>query len=98
MVGGQAAKQRAMVKEQLAAIPESEERLIVATGRYIGEGFDDPRLDALFLVMPISWHGALAQYAGRLHPPPNPAPKWATRSRLNRTSCNKSLIQYSSRY
>lgn len=67
MVGGQTAKQRAMVKEQLAAIPESEERLIIATGRYIGEGFDDARLDTLFLAMPISWHGTLAQYAGRLH-------------------------------
>lgn len=67
MVGGQAAKQRALVKEQLAAIPESEERLIIATGRYIGEGFDGARLDTLFLAMPISWHGTLAQYAGRLH-------------------------------
>lgn len=67
MVGGQAAKQRTLVKERLAAIPESEERLIIATGRYIGEGFDDARLDTLFLAMPISWHGTLAQYAGRLH-------------------------------
>ncbi len=41
--------------------------MIVATGRYIGEGFDDPGLDTLFLAMPISWHGTLAQYAGRLH-------------------------------
>ncbi len=67
MVGGQTAKQRALVREQLAAIPESEERLVIATGRYIGEGFDDARLDTLFLAMPISWHGTLAQYAGRLH-------------------------------
>jgi superfamily II DNA or RNA helicase len=42
-------------------------RVIISTGGYIGEGFDDPRLDTLFLVMPISWHGTLAQYAGRLH-------------------------------
>jgi len=39
----------------------------VATGRYLGEGFDDARLDTLFLTMPISWRGTLAQYAGRLH-------------------------------
>ena len=44
-----------------------DERLILATGRYIGEGFDDLRLDTLFRVMPISWRGTLAQYVGRLH-------------------------------
>lgn len=67
MVGGQSDKQRAAVNQQLSSIPDSEERLLIATGRYIGEGFDDPRLDTLFLSMPISWHGTLAQYAGRLH-------------------------------
>lgn len=40
---------------------------MLATGRYIGEGFDDPRLDTLFFTMPISWRGTLQQYAGRLH-------------------------------
>ncbi len=67
MIGGQSAKQRDLVKAQLASIPEEEERLLIATGSYIGEGFDDSRLDTLFLTMPISWHGTLAQYAGRLH-------------------------------
>jgi len=40
---------------------------IVAAGGYIGEGFDDPRLDTLFLAMPISWRSTLQQYVGRLH-------------------------------
>ncbi len=42
-------------------------RIILSTGRYLGEGFDDARLDALFLAMPIAWKGTLAQYVGRLH-------------------------------
>lgn len=65
--GGMGAKQRREVAAQLAAIPEGEERVLVATGRYIGEGFDDIRLDALFLALPISWRGTLQQYVGRLH-------------------------------
>jgi superfamily II DNA or RNA helicase len=65
--GGMGARQRKAVTENLTAIPEGEERVIVATGRYLGEGFDDARLDTLFLTMPISWKGTLAQYAGRLH-------------------------------
>ena len=48
-------------------IPDDEERLLIATGRYLGEGFDDARLDSLFLTLPISWKGTIAQYAGRLH-------------------------------
>ncbi len=67
MVGGQTRKKREEVKHQLESIPDHEKRLIIATGRYIGEGFDDTRLDTLFLTMPIAWEGALAQYAGRLH-------------------------------
>lgn len=67
MVGGRGAKQSRAVAEQLASVADNEERLLIATGKYIGEGFDDSRLDTLFLAMPISWHGTLAQYAGRLH-------------------------------
>ena len=47
--------------------PSNESKLLLATGRFLGEGFDDPQLDTLFLTMPISWRGTLAQYAGRLH-------------------------------
>jgi len=65
--GGMAAKQRKAIWERLAAIPESEPRVILATGSYAGEGFDDARLDTLFLAMPISWKGTLQQYVGRLH-------------------------------
>jgi superfamily II DNA or RNA helicase len=65
--GGMGAKQRHRTTANLASVPDGEERVIVATGRYLGEGFDDARLDTLFLTMPISWRGTLAQYAGRLH-------------------------------
>jgi len=65
--GGMTAKQREQARNALEATPDGEERVIVATGRYLGEGFDDARLDTLFLTMPISWRGTLAQYAGRLH-------------------------------
>jgi superfamily II DNA or RNA helicase/very-short-patch-repair endonuclease len=60
-------KQRQAVAERLALIPRDEPRVILATGRYVGEGFDDPRLDTLFLTLPVSWRGTIAQYAGRLH-------------------------------
>ena len=51
----------------MAATPPNAPRVVVATGRCIGEGFDDARLDTLFLAMPIAWRGTLQQYAGRLH-------------------------------
>jgi superfamily II DNA or RNA helicase len=65
--GGMGKKQRRETAAALASVPESESRVILATGSYIGEGFDDARLDTLFLAMPISWKGTLQQYVGRLH-------------------------------
>ena len=64
--GGMSAKDRKAAHAALN-VDDDEERLILATGRYIGEGFDDARLDTLFLTMPIAWKGTLAQYVGRLH-------------------------------
>jgi len=60
--GGMGVKARKAVTERLA-----DTQVLIATGKYIGEGFDLPRLDTLFLVLPISWKGLLAQYAGRIH-------------------------------
>jgi superfamily II DNA or RNA helicase len=65
--GGMSPRERRGVIAQLASIPEGEERLLLATGRHIGEGFDDARLDTLFLALPISWKGTLIQYSGWLH-------------------------------
>jgi superfamily II DNA or RNA helicase len=65
--GGMRVKARRAVLERLASIPVNEPRVLLATGRYVGEGFDDARLDTLFLTLPISWRGTLVQYVGRLH-------------------------------
>ena len=65
--GGMTPTERRAAAATLASIPDGEPRLLIATGRYIGEGFDDARLDTLFLAMPVSWKGTLVQYAGRLH-------------------------------
>lgn len=64
--GGLSTAERRVAKEALRASSEGE-RLVLATGQFLGEGFDDPRFDTLFLLMPISWKGTLAQYVGRLH-------------------------------
>ena len=64
--GGMSAKDRREADSALN-VADDDERLILAIGRYIGEGFDDARLDTLFLTMPIAWKGTLAQYVGRLH-------------------------------
>lgn len=64
--GGMSARERRAAEAALRVAPP-EERLVLSTGRILGEGFDDSRLDTLFLVAPISWRGTLAQYVGRLH-------------------------------
>lgn len=67
LIGTNSAKQKRLVMETMRAIPSDEKMIIVATGRYVGEGFDFPRLDTLLLALPVSWKGIVAQYAGRLH-------------------------------
>jgi superfamily II DNA or RNA helicase len=66
LYGGMGPAERRAAEDGLRR-PDTEERLVLATGRYLGEGFDDASLDTLFLTMPISWKGTLAQYVGRLH-------------------------------
>ncbi|WP_089138310.1 TOTE conflict system archaeo-eukaryotic primase domain-containing protein [Vibrio rumoiensis] len=61
LVGAMKKKLRDAVNEKLATT-----KVLVATGRFIGEGFDLPRLDTLVLALPVSWKGALVQYVGRI--------------------------------
>ena len=67
LTGGKSQKERIQQAEQVASIPDDQPFVIIATGKYVGEGFDAPRLDTLFLAMPFAWEGTLVQYAGRLH-------------------------------
>ncbi len=65
--GGMSAKTLKATTQQITDVPGNEPRVLLATGKFVGEGFDDPRLDTLFLTMPVSWKGTIAQYVGRLH-------------------------------
>jgi superfamily II DNA or RNA helicase/very-short-patch-repair endonuclease len=65
--GGMGKRELRDTAARMAGIAADAERVLLATGRYIGEGFDDPRLDTLFLALPVSWRGTIAQYVGRLH-------------------------------
>ena len=67
LTGEGTAKNKRETLQKLQDIPKDAPLVIVATGKYVGEGFDYPRLDTLFLALPISWKGLVAQYAGRLH-------------------------------
>jgi superfamily II DNA or RNA helicase len=64
--GGLGRKQQKIIMESIHNTPVHEHRIILATGKYLGEGFDLPGLDTLFLVFPFSWKGSLIQYTGRL--------------------------------
>jgi superfamily II DNA or RNA helicase/very-short-patch-repair endonuclease len=65
--GGQTRKNLQAALARVAEVPAAAGRVVLATGKFIGEGFDDPRLDTLFLALPVSWRGTVAQYVGRLH-------------------------------
>jgi hypothetical protein len=67
LCGGKGVVETRATATRLSEIPTGDERVLLATGRYIGEGFDDPRLDTLFFTLPVSWRGTIAQYVGRLH-------------------------------
>lgn len=67
LTGNASQKEKRMALETLGDVPENESLIVIATGKYVGEGFDYPRLDTLFLALPVAWKGTVAQYAGRLH-------------------------------
>ena len=67
LTGGLGEKESHEILQSVADIPKDESFTLIATGKYVGESFDMPRLDTLFLAMPISWSGTIQQYAGRLH-------------------------------
>ena len=67
LFGTSSQKEKRETLTKLESIPDDEKLVIIATGKYVGEGFDFPRLDTLFLALPIAWKGKVAQYTGRLH-------------------------------
>ena len=67
LIGTASAKEKRQMMERLKEIPESESLVIVATGKYVGEGFNYPRLDTLFIALPVAYSNIVQQYTGRLH-------------------------------
>lgn len=67
--GGMKARDRTALAERIAARTDDRPLLLVGTGSFIGEGFDCPALDTLFLAAPVSFKGRLVQYVGRITRP-----------------------------
>ena len=65
--GGISEKETTLIRQQMKAVPGDETIVLVATGQYIGEGFNYPRLDTMMLTMPVAWQGNVEQYSGRLY-------------------------------
>lgn len=65
--GGRSSRERDMLRQEMNAVPDTESIILVAIDKYIGEGFNYPRLDTLFITMPMAWEGNVEQYAGRLN-------------------------------
>jgi superfamily II DNA or RNA helicase len=64
--GGLGKRARSVLLDRIESTPRDEPLVVVATGQYLGEGFDCPQLDTLFLAFPVSFKGRLVQYTGRL--------------------------------
>ncbi len=67
LIGTATAKEKREAMERLGSIADDEPLVVIATGKYVGEGFDLPRLDTLFMALPISYQNIVQQYTGRLH-------------------------------
>ena len=67
LVGTASAKEKRQAMERLKSIPETEPLIVIATGKYVGEGFNYPRLDTLFIALPVAYPNIVQQYTGRLH-------------------------------
>lgn len=64
--GGMGKKERTAILKSIQEAPPDKELLITATGQYLGEGFDCPHLDTLFLAFPVAFKGKIIQYVGRI--------------------------------